>query len=48
MTWMTKMTGMTWMPRMTGMKKTTGIADRTSMNTCRQIHRHVSVYIFAH
>ena len=47
MTWMTKMTGMTGMPRITGMKRTTRITGMTSMNTCRQIHCHVNVYIFA-
>ena len=47
MTWMTKMTGMTGMTSMIGMKRTTRITGMTSMNTCRQIHCHVNVYIFA-
>ena len=48
MTWMTKTTRMTGITRMTGMKRTTRITGMTSMNTSRQIHRHVNVFIFAH
>ena len=48
MTWMTETTRMTGITRMTGMKRTTRITGMTSMNTCRQIHCHVNVYIFAH